>query len=275
MALLERKSIPERIQKADELAAKGDLIKAKAHLTEIANNEFLTKKELRETREKIKVIDSQINGQKREVNELYNISVQYYKAGELEKAREGFVKVAGNGLLTMPAGKTAEDYLIKIDNTLLDKAKPPEPAEAKKSEDSPAEPGEVKIETYAEKEVIADPNDVSVTAVATAAKADAGRNETNGRRETNDSRKNLLQSYTKAVVSDAISKAQNYLYQGAFNKAKEVVEEAQKTLNKNQSGLGEEMFRQYSAQLQQLDERIGKERARWLGPWDTKTAWRW
>ncbi len=54
---------------------------------------------------------------------IYYRSVQLYNAGELEKAREGFVTVAKYGPLVAPKGQTAEDYLVKIDSTLTEKYK--------------------------------------------------------------------------------------------------------------------------------------------------------
>lgn len=272
-ASAERKGVVEHLQKADELTAKGELIKAKAHLKEIKNNEFLTKQEHREVTVKLKKLDSQIADQTKDAAELYDLSVEYYLAGEFENAREGFLKIAGKGLLTLPQGQTAEDYLVKIDNALLAKVSPSEPVETKPIEKSTPEPVKPlpsdSISLDSGQQTIADPNDAAVTVVAGPSAGNAVRTETDSRK------KSILQSYIKAIINDAIAKTQNYLNQGAFNKAKEIVETAEETLNKNQPELGDELFRQYNSQLQQLTERIAKERARWLGAWDTKTAWRW
>ena len=274
-AFAERKIIAEHIQKADELTAKDELIKAKAHLKEIKNNEFLTKQEKQQVAGKLKKLDSRIADQAKDAAELYASSVEYYRAGEIEDAREGFIKVAGKGLLTLPQGQTAEDYLIKIDNALLAKARSSEPAETeiKQVEKTTPEPAKtLPIDSTvlsSSPTPIADPNDVAVIAVAEPSADNTSHTE------TDNSKKKILQSYTKAVINDAVTKAQNYLNQGAFNKAKEIVEAAEETLNKNQAELGDELFRQYNSQLQQLTERIGKERTRWLGAWDTKTAWKW
>ena len=53
-----------------------------------------------------------------EIAEIYNRSVDLYKAGELEKAREGFAKIAGNTFLVPPDGQRAEDYIARIDAQL-------------------------------------------------------------------------------------------------------------------------------------------------------------
>jgi hypothetical protein len=279
IALVERKNITGHLQKADELLAKGELIKAKAHLKEVKNSEFLSREEYRQVAVKVKKLDSRIAGQTKEAADLYKLSVKYYRSGEIDKARQGFIQVAGKGLLTLPQGQTAEDYLIKIDNSLLAEAglsKPteiivPEPTEKtalKPAEKITPEPiktlPSIAIALDSSPKPVADPNDVSGAIVV----------EPSGRIAADSHRKKLLQSYAKAVINDALAKAQNYLNQGAFNKAKEVLEVAEDALNKNQLELGEALFTQYNSQLQQLTEQVGKEKTRWLGPWDTKTAWR-
>ena len=49
--------------------------------------------------------------------------MQFFRAGEMEKARDGFVEVAKYGMLVTPKGQTAEDYLIQIDSILTEKLK--------------------------------------------------------------------------------------------------------------------------------------------------------
>jgi hypothetical protein len=55
---------------------------------------------------------------KREIAELYYDSMAFYNAGQLEKAREGLVKVSESGLIPPAMAKTIEQYLAVIDNTL-------------------------------------------------------------------------------------------------------------------------------------------------------------
>ena len=55
---------------------------------------------------------------------LYNTSVDLFNAGQLEQAREGFLKISESGLLDTPEGYTANDYLAKIDKALSQAVKP-------------------------------------------------------------------------------------------------------------------------------------------------------
>jgi hypothetical protein len=136
---LEREHILEVIQTADGFVKQGELIKAKAKLEEIKDNEFLTKAEQELITKGLNKLGNQLDEQKKENTELYNRSVELYKTGEFEKAREGFVKVAAGDLVTTPPGETAEDYLLKIDNILAQKAKPAAATEAQPEDTQPEE----------------------------------------------------------------------------------------------------------------------------------------
>ncbi|MBN2456931.1 MAG: hypothetical protein JXB29_10445 [Sedimentisphaerales bacterium] len=67
---------------------------------------------------------------------------------------------------------------------------------------------------------------------------------------------NVLHSYTKAVVEDAVVKANNHISQGEFDKAMEVVAAAERTVNQNRLHLGDDNFKYYSDQLSRLSDEI-------------------
>ena len=69
-------------------------------------------------------------------------------------------------------------------------------------------------------------------------------------------KRNILRSHTKAVVNDAVAKAQDYISQGEFDKAKEAIEAAERVVSKNRLYLGDDLFKQYSSQLKQLSGKI-------------------
>ena len=236
IAALKRRRILEHIRMADELVERDELIRAKTHLEKVRGSEFLTERERGEVAERVVKLNNQLGEQKKQAAELYDRSVEFYLAGEFEKAREGFIKVARNGLLAAPAGKTAEDYLLKINDIL------------------PRRAG---------LQVIRDSGNSSVAAAwqVTDEKGDAG---VIGRR------RNILRSYARAVVRDAVATAQNYVSVGKFYKAKEAVEVAERALNENRLRLEEGLFRQYDSELKQLGEEIVEGRRRWLGSWEDK-----
>jgi hypothetical protein len=133
-----RAYILEAIHTADELVKQGEQVKAKAKLEEVKDSEFLTDLERELIAKWLKKLSDQLDEQKKEITDLYNSSVEFYKSGQLEKSREGFVKVEEKSdLLETPTGETAKDYLVKIDNILAHKAEPLVPAEAQPEDTQP------------------------------------------------------------------------------------------------------------------------------------------
>jgi hypothetical protein len=284
--ILEREYILEVIRTADELVKQGELIKAKASLEEIKDSEFLTEAEQELITKGLEKLDKQLDEQKKEITELYNRSVEFYNAGQLEKAREGFVKVAAKSdLVAAPAGETAEDYLMKIDGVLVQKAEPSAPTEAK-TEDTlgatiaaiskellgvEAEPNEVAeqqvvqepngqqvVQEPNEQQIVQEPNGLEVVA-APEGKAPEPVTDEGAYIEVISRKRDIRQSHARAVISDAVAKVQNYISQDEFDKAKEEVEKAERIVNEYQMDLGDELFGQHSSELKQLAEKIAQE----------------
>ncbi|MHC4739041.1 MAG: hypothetical protein ACYS9Y_09080 [Planctomycetota bacterium] len=227
-----REYLTEYIQAAKNLIKQGELLKATTYLERIKDSDSLTKSERRKVGESLNKLYKQIKKQQKEISELYKRSVEFYGKGQLEKAREGFVKVAKSKVSRTTEGKIAEDYLIQIDAILQNEAKSKEIKKA----GMPAKEAAAELVKNQDRQI-----------------------------EVGSRNKNIQHSYTKAVVEDAVKKAQNYMSQGKFYKAQETVEKAEKVVNENRIYLGDELFRQYSQQLKKLIEAISKERKKWLG----------
>ena len=292
----ERKRILERIRQANGLVEQGELVKAKSSLQEVADSKFLNEQEKKQIVAGIGQIESQLNEGKKEVMGIYNSSVEYFKSGQLENAREGFLKVAGNNLIEAPAGRTPEDYLTEIDGMLMRRAEqqmsqetsaPPETEMVQKPnvkvsvtklppEDIKPEPNTVQtIQKGGEISTQSGPPkpEAKIVRVKAAQKqksaglvavAEPGTGK-NREAEKTDRRKNIIRGYVKAVVGNALSKAQNCIGGGDFARAQEIIDAAVRTVGENRSNLGDELFKQYSGQLEQLRDRMTKEKAKWLG----------
>jgi len=245
IAALERKRVLEHIRTANELVEQDELTKAKAHLTRVQDSEFLTEEERALITEGLKKIEEQLGERKKEITGLYDRSVEFYLAGQLEDARGGFLKVAESGLLVGLEGKTAEDYLVKIDGMLLQRVKPSPLVEAKPPVEEVPEPAVVAVEE--EKPV--------VVAVAKPKVVEPVADE-GGYIEVINRKRNILRGRARAVVEDASEKAQGCLSEGEFDKAREAVETAKRVVNRDCFHLGEELFKQYSSRLKQLSEEI-------------------
>ena len=65
-----------------------------------------------------RISSSQLSKNTREIAELYYLSLAFYYAGQLEKAREGLNEVLKSDLIPQDVAKTIKDDLIGIDNHL-------------------------------------------------------------------------------------------------------------------------------------------------------------
>ena len=255
-AVIERGRILEHIQKADELVKQGEPMKARALLEQARDSEFVTEQERKLITEGLTKLEQQSDERQKEATELYDHSVGFYRAGRLEEAREGFIKLAKSGLSSAPQGERPEDYLVKIDNILAERAKPkatpPEQVQDRAVtvvEDELLEFGAESFQRLEEQEkaaLIAEPEP----------KAPEPAADESSYIKVINRRRNILRSHTRAVFNDVVANARNYISQGEFSKAKEAVETAERTVSKNQLFLGDDLFKQYSDQLQQLNEQI-------------------
>ncbi len=265
--ILEREYILEAIRTADGLVKQGESGKAKAKLEEIKDSEFLTKAERELIAKGLDKLGKQLDEQKKEIAELYNRSVEFYDAGQLEEAREGFVKVAASDLVEAPPGQTAEDYLLKIDSVLAQKAEPSKPNEAKPEDELGATiaaitrellGGEAEPNEVTEQQVVQEPNELVVAAVPEEEVTEPAASK-DTYIEVINRKRSIRQSHTRAVVNDAVTKVQNCISRDEFDKAKEEVERAERIVNEYQLDLGDELFRQYSDELKRLAEKIAQE----------------
>ncbi|MDH4241013.1 MAG: hypothetical protein OEW48_15750, partial [Phycisphaerae bacterium] len=243
IAVLERQRILEHIQTADQLIQQGELIKAKAHLEKVKDNKFLTEAERKQITEglgKLVTQPTQPDGQTKQMVDLYSRSVELYRAGQLEKALAGFIKVSQSGVFVASEGQTAEDYIKLIAAKMRTKAS---------AESLPVIP----ITTQEQKrpEVVPMPITEPVTEPVSEPVSDVGISYI----QKVNRKRDIRRDYTRVVVNDANSKAHSYISQNEFDKAKEVVEAAQRVVYENQLDLGELLFRQYDSQLkEQADE---------------------
>jgi len=159
------------------------------------------------------------------IEQLYNRSWELYSEGELEAAREGFVEVAESGLFTAPEGRRPEDYIATIDRLLA----------------------------VSQSQVYSSQRQDATSLSA------AGSTETQGGFiEVINRRRNIIRSHMQAVVGDAADRAQTFMAQGEFEKAREPIDEAQRLVNQNQLHLGDDLYRQHSSRLGGVLEAIAQ-----------------
>jgi general secretion pathway protein D len=254
--VIERERILDNIRRADELVKQGETIEARSLLEQARDSEYLTEQERELITESLKKLEGQSDEQNKEAVALYDRSVGFYRAGQLEEARKGFIELTKSDKLTAPPGERPEDYLVKIDNVLAKRIESESSAEAGPQElqsgdativeDELLESGAESFERLTEQEG---------AALTTAPEQVADEGDYI---KVINRKRSILRSHTKAVYNDVVAKAKSYISQGEFSKAKEAVETAERTVNKNQLFLGDDLFRRYSEQLQQLNGQIAQ-----------------
>ncbi|MHC4122364.1 MAG: type II secretion system protein GspD [Planctomycetota bacterium] len=236
---LESDDVAEDIRKARELFKTGQFLKAKMLLQKVSQYKSLKSDNKQRIDSLLEKIELKLQGQEQEIGRIYTQSIKLYSSGELLKARDGFVKIVESGLPVGATGKTAEDYLAKIDKALGKTDKPKD----KELIDVIAEP--------TEKVIKAEPTRAAANEVKE--KAAGG-----GYIEAVTRRMKIIRGHTRAIVKDATDKARDYINKGEFDKAQEQIDSARRTVEDNQMELGEDLYKHYKGQLNELAETVGK-----------------
>ncbi len=300
IAVLERKGALETFRVVNDLIKRDQLIAAKTYLEKIKDSKFLTTEERKQIAEAFRQIDAQVivakaklekskskkpsikekpveaaaevkkpvvslDERKKEIAELWNRSIGLYYTGQLEKAREGFVKVAASDLIPPQMRKAVEGYLAQIDKLLPNRAERKLVREQEKLEavvspvvtETEVTESDVAEVEVAETEVL-EPK-VAESEVVTTKVAPRVVSPVTGQstyiEKINRERK-IIRDYTRVVVNDAIAKARSYINQARFDRAKNAVETAALTVNQNQMHLGDALFKEYSGKLKAMTEEI-------------------
>jgi len=273
-AALSKEQLLDKLEKAKALAGQGELLHAKAYLSEVLQGQHLGQADRESAKMLLKHTDVRIADKKRLMAELFKRSKKHYEKGNYEDARQGFVRLAQSGLYTPAFGMSAEDYLAKIQRQkepkqlTTDKSKvkaklPPRVREEKR-------PAEKKDETIQDVNVVRPLQEIDVSVEAPAAKAKDVEHYSNAQQDSSGSENNMLLNYIKAVVLDAETKAVRYAGRSEFNQAFSVIEDAKKTLQAYQNDVDERAFEQNSARLQTLKAIILERQQQWIRRWDTR-----
>ncbi len=266
---IKKERVLAHIETADQLAGQGQVIKARAHLEKVINSPFLSQAERGKVSKNLAELAAQLNDRKKEIAKLYNRSVKLYQTGYLEKARQGFIKVAGSGLLAASAPVAPEDYLMKICKVSDRGVKSSVPIET-----GPAAgiPGAAVANTKELSPGVGQGPSVNgdrqmVGQLNSAAVFDTAQVVIDESRyvEAINRRRNIRQSYERALAKDSVAKAHRYISEGKFYKAKEAVDAAERTINKNRRHMGDKLVRRYKKELRQMTDQIEEGRTKWLG----------
>jgi len=259
-AISKRKSALEIFRSVKDMIRQNQLSQAKTQLETIKDNEFLSADERAQIAQVLRHIDTQttkgsapseITDQEKPVQSetepkqtlstaqeqediptLYKQSMDLYKTGRYEEARKGFVKVVNSGTIPPEMEKTLNGYIKQIDTIIADRNR-----QRTIISKNPRT-------TYSE---VIQPEMIATENTAQIASQGSYIDAVNQKR-------NVIRSHAKAVVSDAIAKAQTYTDQSKFDLAKNEIQTAEITVDQYQMYLGDELYNQYKAQLKTASE---------------------
>ena len=245
IALLERRLILEHIKTANELIEQNQLIEAVVRLEKVKDSQLLTTEEQKQIAEILKKLGNQLNEQRREIGPIDDcrLPIDELKS-KIENRKSEILSAA-------PMEKTPiDDFRLTIDEL---KSK----IENRKSGILSAEP----LEKAPEAAVVVTEDKLVGAGVGEITQNSKLKTKNYGTqvKEPAARRGNILRSYTGAVVKDALVKVQNYISQGEFDKAKEVVEATELIVSQNRLHIGDELFRHYSVTLKKLADKIVRE----------------
>jgi len=118
-----KEEIDALYQSSKALYQSGRLEKAREGFIKVLKSGVLSSSETTMVRSYLTDIENRLTSTepKMEIAELYYRSMAQYRAGQLEEAREGLVKVLNSGLIPPEMGKTIQKYLADIENALAKK----------------------------------------------------------------------------------------------------------------------------------------------------------
>jgi general secretion pathway protein D len=218
--------------------------------------------------------EGQVNDPQKRIAEVYYRSMRLYQNDQLKEAREGFIEIINSGSAPPFIVKECQEYVAKIDSSLANNTPKTLPSSLLQ-----AEPDEQKPESNAAPPIKPDANNlrhtnsiISEPEVIEPKVAQVGTSTPQtiqpNRAEpvTNEGsyidvikrRRTIRQSHAQAVVNAAIAEARENLNNNNFDKAKEAVDRAERTINEYILDLGDDLYKQYSAQLKLLKEEISQ-----------------
>ncbi|MFA5422655.1 MAG: hypothetical protein WC374_02230 [Phycisphaerae bacterium] len=251
-------SVSGDIARAQQFLAEGKTEEARSIFQRLRDSQYLTPEDRQIVEKGLAATKDEAAGHKAEIASLYNKSVELYNSGQLEQARKGFIEVAKSGLMVAPVGSRAEDYLTKIDTALADIMIEENQTQMQPQTDA----AQVEQELFGPSEVKEDQMQIieplsQITAQPAVSQA---AEQGDGYIEVIQRRQNILRSYTQSVVNDALAKARSYQDSSEFDQAVREIEYAQNIVNTNRMQLGEEMFKNYSEELQSMRDQIASAR---------------
>ncbi|AQQ08403.1 Type IV pilus biogenesis and competence protein PilQ precursor [Sedimentisphaera cyanobacteriorum] len=186
------------------------------------------------------------------MDKLFRESVEQYRGGNFDAAEEGFQLVEKSEFNPKYWGKDSSDFLARIEKAR--KAKADKAAEAA-AEKQTAEKQTAEKKAEKAQQAKQEKPDISAEAKASEQKKSPEAKEDSYLRVLSEKR-NRQRDYTRAIVNDAVTKANQYLGDEQFAKAREALSVAYANIEKTKMLLGDELYSEYKTRLDSLSTKI-------------------
>jgi len=269
--------VDENMKKGGLLFAEGKLPEAQMCYEQAKSSQNISADKLKYIEETLKEIDRKIKQRKKVAGQIYKDSVKFFEKEDYENARKGFLEVSREELFQAEKGKSAEQYLAKIDAIFVQRTEFPS-LEEEKIEREKAKTEESLLTEIAAPTGSDGKTEESVEVIGVIEVVDVNVNEPTVDVakvkivETESKPKlSVKESYSRAVVKNAVDTADKLAREGRFYHAQKAVEKAFNVLTANRNMIGDELYNQYKEQLKILSEMIIAGRMEWLGETEDKT----
>lgn len=265
----------KHLEAAQRLIGERQFVAAKAHLAAASRSQYLSAAEKMQVDSLMKQADAGIAAETSDMRALYNASVRQYEAGQLESAREGFMRVAASGTAPASVAKNVEYYLGEIakakEAQAAAAARPvePKPVIEPKPVERIAAPVAPTPVVEAPKESVAVPPVVEVVPLdsgSVSAAVPAAVGDTPPVMQTSNSymdqvmqQRRRVQSYVETLVEAAIQNARQAAISGEFDVARSEISMAMQTVEERKSVLGAESYGMYMDQLSAMSKEVAQD----------------
>ncbi|MHC5156819.1 MAG: tetratricopeptide repeat protein, partial [Planctomycetota bacterium] len=262
-AIAEREQITRLLQQSDLLDSQGDYQEALKLLRQIKDSPFTTGQEKEMILASYQEVAGKVNQQQQKWQALYDSSVAAYNNGRMDEARQGLVQVIESGYRVKGA-KTPAQYISMIDSGIAAQSTMPATEEMPVMEElSPmttpqqgtqAQFSPVTVDVTIEPIELLELETNKQAADRASVQAQQGERSYLEviKRETA-----VRVDYTRAIVTDAIEKAQQALDNQQFDQARQSLRRAFSTIEKNKMLLGD-VYGEYNAQLTNLEQKVSE-----------------
>ncbi len=255
-AISERSKIAETLGQSEQLIAEGKYRESVSLLTPILNSLYATEQERQMISETHNKALAGLQQEQQKWQALYDQSVQALQAGRPDEARQGFAQVASSGY-QVQGSKSADEYIASIDAqaAVVTPAKEFVPIEITVPTD-----GTATTEVVDQEIEPADLLPAAVTPSVPVAAAQASEQTSQERSyiEVVRLRRAVQLDYTRAIVEDAVARAEKALEQKEFEQAKQALRRAFSTVESNKMLLEDALYTEYTAKLTNLEQRINE-----------------